>query len=450
MRNSPVILVLAIAAITWALAAGAWSEELPDRPLTLEDCIQIALARNPQITSSEQGIVSAHAGLTRARSSYYPQLSLSVVEGLTSQTSYLSVGGSTVAFGGSKRREDLDLSLRTTFWRRGRRENVAETKTALRAAALRHTSTTQGLIELVSSDYYGVLAAQELLAVADAGVESAQEHVEQVKAFIRFGQTADVDIFPVEDDLARAQLDLIDARSSVRTAIARLKNSMGLPARAEVGLAEAPPPTAEPIPSLQDAAEIALQNRPDLLADQAALQGSRYALAQTKIRRGPGIDVTGQYLQGYTDWQSRDPSWNVSLGLSWPLFDGQATQADERAARASAVRSQADVQRLINQIALDVENALVEVERTDERRAATAKSVAAAEARLGAAEGKYQEGVGILLEVIDARAAVTSAHANQVGARYNYQISLVGLQRVMGTLPIPTIARRQGEEASSD
>lgn len=231
---------------------------------------------------------------------------------------------------------------------------------------------------------------------------------------------------------------------------ARLKNSMGVPVGTYIEVAEAPPAKEQQTPRLQEAVQIAVEHRPDMLASQAALQASQYARAQAKIRRRPVVDVTGQYVQGYTDWQARDPSWNISLGLSLPLFDGYATRADETAATASLVRSEADLQGLTNQVGLDIENALVEVERTRERMGATAISVAAAEARLAAAEGKYQQGVGILLEIIDARAAVTSARANQVTARYDYQIGLVGLQRAMGTLPVPEIRAAQRQGASGD
>lgn len=450
MGHSSVIGIVTIAIATWVASPVVFAQALPDRPLTLEDCVLIALERNPQITSSEQGIIGAQAGLTRARSSYYPQLSLSAVEGLTSRTTGLSTGGGTVGSGGSNTREDLDLTARMTFWQRGRRESVAQSAASLRSTELNHAATEQGLVEQVARDYYGVLATQQLVAVAEEGVASAREHWEQVRARIALGATAQVDIFTAEDDLARAQLDLIDARSSVRTALAGLKNTIAVPLGTSVEVTEAPPPQEWHIPLVQEGVEIALENRPDLLASQAALQGSRYALAQAKIRRGPVIDVTGQYVRGYTDWEARDPSWNVSLGLSWPLFDGYATKADETAASASLEHSRADSQRLINQVALDVENAVVEAERTRERVAATATSVAAAEARLAAAEGKYQQGVGILLEVIDARLSVTSARANQVRARYDYQIAQVGLQRAVGTLWVPEIPERQRQEVPGD
>ncbi len=449
MRNSLLMVTLTVALAIWLPAPGVLAEELPNRPLTLEDCVLIALERNPQIISSEQGVISAQAGLTGARSSFYPQLSLSAVEGLTSRVGDLSGGGG-AGSGGSNTREDIDLTARMTFWQRGRRESVAQSAASLRSAELSHASSEQALVEQVAREYYGLLAMQQLVEVAKAGVESAQDHLEQVRARIAVGVTAEVDVFTAEDDLARAQLDLIDTRSSVRMAMAGLKNTMAVPPGTSFELAEAPALQEQQVPTVQEGVEIALQSRPDVLASHATLRASQYALAQAKIRGGPLVDVTGQYIRGYTDWETRDPSWNLSVGLSWPLFDGYATKSDEKAASASLQRSRADRQRLMNQVALDVENAVVEVERTRERIAATAKSVAAAEARLAAAEGRYQQGIGILLEVIDARAAVTSARASQVRARYDYQIALVGLQSAMGTLPVPEIRGRQREEASGD
>ncbi|MBE9567018.1 MAG: TolC family protein, partial [Proteobacteria bacterium] len=56
--------------------------------------------------------------------------------------------------------------------------------------------------------------------------------------------------------------------------------------------------------------------------------------------------------------------------------------------------------------------------------------------------GRYQEGVGILLEVTDARASLTDALLSQVRAEYDYRISRVGLRRVLGTLVGPEANER--------
>jgi outer membrane protein TolC len=202
-------------------------------------------------------------------------------------------------------------------------------------------------------------------------------------------------------------------------------------------LAPPPPLVADGPPTLGDALAAAEENRPDVLSAKAAVHASGSALKQAEIRSRPVADISGRYEWGYTDWTRRDPSWDVALALSWTLFDGYATQADITSARASLARSEAQLQGMLDQVGLDVASALAEIERARERVTATAKSVAAAEARLEAAQGKYQQGVGILLEVTDARDDLTGAQANQVEADHDYRTALVGLQRVMGTLSAP-------------
>jgi len=436
LRAAPIHIVAVLVTLWTALGPAAASPELPSRALSLEDCVAIALRENPQVSSSRQGIVSGEAGLTRARSSYYPRLSLSATEGLTSPA----------RGGGSDTRHDVGLALGVTVWQRGRGESVAVSEASLRATQHNHASTIQGLVQQVAQDYYAVLAARELVKVAQAGVESSQAHLQQVKARAALGAAAEVDVFPAEDDLARAQLDLIDARSNAQLALARLSNSMGIPQDTKLEVAAAAPAEKEEIPLFQQAMQTAFVNRPELLAARASVAATRHSLNLAHIQRGPLLDITGLYVQEYADWAALGPSWDLLLGLSWPLFDGYATKADETAARARRKQPEAELQRLIDQVGLEVQQALVEVGRTSERVQASAKSVAAAQARLAAAEGRYQQGVGILLEVIDARVSLTNALATQVQARYGYQTALVGLQRSLGALPVPTAQAREGEQ----
>ena len=412
-------------ALLVAIGTAALAEETTG-PLTLDQCVLIALERNPRLTASEQGVIGADAALTRARSPYYPQLTLGLVEAVTNDPA-----------DGTDRTEDASLVLRQTIWESGLRESVQERAARLESAEFGYASDVQSLVEQVAADYYGVLASDRLVEVAEAGVESSTRHLEEVQARIEVGVSAAVDEATAQDDLARAELSLIDARGLVRVARARLKTRMGLPQQTVLQLAPPPPVAEEELPTLGQALSTAGRNRPDILSTTAAVEASRKAARQAEIRRGPVAGVSGRYDWGYVDWARRDPSWDLALTLSWALFDGYATAADVEAGRASLAQSEAQLQAVLDDVGLEVESALTQVERARERVAATAKSVAAAEARLRAAEGKYQQGVGILLEVTDARAALTSAQAEQIQAAYDYRTALVTLERVLGTLSPP-------------
>jgi outer membrane protein len=442
---------LAVLTVWLGFAFGAMASppDVSGRPLSLEECTRVALGNNPQIDASRQGVVSAQAGVTRARSSYYPQLSLSVVEGLTSGRSAGALGGA-AGSAASNTTEELGLDLGVTLWRSGRNDNVAESRSSLEAAKMSHENTMQALVEQVAIDYYGALASQELVSVAQAGVEASEQHLREVQRRIDLGDAAEVDIFTAEDDLAQARLSLIDARSGVRSALAQLKAAMGVPYGTDLQIAAAPTATEEHLPSLQQAVDSALQMRPDVLASRANVQARRYALKQAKTERGPTLEVSGQHSIGYTEWDDRDCSWNVLASVSWPIFDGKATKADEVSARATLRAAEADLKQLGNELARSIEDALTEVERTRERIEATGKSVAAADARQRAAEAKYRRGVGILLEVTDARAALTNATAGQVRARFDHQVALVALQRAMGTLALPGVEAAPAGESHDD
>lgn len=439
-RCLPTAALVLLAMVSWPAWAPAGepaaAPEALESPLTLSRCLLIALDRNPQLVASRQDVASARAGLTRVRSSYYPQLSLSAEEALGS--GFAGVAGAS----DTERTERMAFSASQTLWQSGRRERVAQSQEQLAGAEYAYAFAVQSLLEQVASDYYGVLAADRLVEVQAAGRDSAARHLEEVQARIKVGFAAPVDEFTAQADLARADLALVDARRNATVSRARLKTTMGVAPTVSLDLIEPEAPVPGAAPPLAEALDVARQNRPDILRAETGVRAARYSLAQAEISRGPATDVSAVYDWGYDDWDARDASWDVGLRLSMPLFDGYASEADVRSARAALERSRAQLQSTLNNAGFDVESALADVQRARERVRATAVSVAAAEARLRAAEGKYKQGVGILLEVTDARAALTDARAQQVQADYDYRIALVALDRSLGVLSAP----ESGEE----
>ena len=393
---------------------------------TLEDCIRTALAHNPQLVSSAQDIAVARNSLRQARSSYSPQLGLSASEGL-----HGSRGRNNATDNGAS------LTLDMTFWRTGRQDSVAQSKANVASALSSHGDTRLGVAQLVADDYYAVLAASELVGVAKAGVEYAEQHRAQVATQIEKGSVAAVEIHTVDDDLAQARLSLIEARSTMRTAMATLKTDMGLPYTTDLQLAPALMGTEQNVPAEADAVATALAKRPDLQAQRATVQARRSAVRVARAARGPVLEVSGQAAQDYADWDDTNSSWDLTAGLTWPLADGGYTAAAQRTAEANLTASEASLQNLSNEAALAVQTALIELERTTESIKACEEALTAATARLKAAEVKYSEGLGILIEVTSARQDLTGAEADLVRARFDYQTAVIALQREMGTLPLP-------------
>lgn len=411
----------------WAVCAAVFAQ---DQPQTLDDLVRLALTRSPQLVASEQNVVSAAASVRQARSSYAPQLTLTGTAGTS--------GGS--AGGTAQDTNAAGLNLGLTFWRSGREASVTQSRASARAAVSTHADRRLTVAELIADDYYAVLAATELVGVAKAGVELAEQTREQVRRQIAAGTVAAVELHTAEDDLAQAKLSLIDARSTVQTALAALKADLGLPYTTALPLAPALMGTEYTAPELAAAVDTALAMRPDLVAQRAVIDARQAAVRVAKAARGPVVEVAGQAGAAYAEDTHDSTSWRLTAGLTWPLADGGYTAAGQTIAERNLLASRADLQTLVDQAAFEVQSALIDLQRAGERIKASEEAVTAATARLHGAEVKYAEGLGILLEVTDARRTLTSTQAELVRARYDYQVAQIALQRAQGTLPLPATA----------
>jgi len=406
-------------------------ESQTPRPWTLEQCIAAAFRSNPTVCISTEGIVSAEAAVRQARSGYYPTAELTADATLGNPRT--SDSGTTV----SGNSAGADLAIDWTLFETGRSESVGESRSELTVARLAHVITLRDLARDVAVDYYAVLAARELVQVAEDGLQAAKEHLQAVEARIRHGTTAEVDRFAADSDVAQADLDLIDARTGVLLAVARLRNLIGLDHTVAFDVAPAGAEPEVPAPPLSEAVAQALLRRPEIAEAEASRRAREYAAERADKARGPSLSLSTSLGYGLSTGNSTGGTVRLSGGLSWPLFS-RALAASEDSARSALRRAQASQRSQALGVGLEVEEALIEVERTAQQIQTGEKAVAAAEARLRAARGRYANEVGILLDLTDARADLTSAQASLVSVRFDHQVALVALRHAMGNLPIPS------------
>ncbi len=401
----------------------------PPDAWTLEICILTALENSPEVQVAAEAVVSAEAAVDSARSGRYPQVSADAEVGAGEPT---SSGARSIAYG------DIGLSVDWTAYKTGRLDAERQTRAELDAAHLDYYDAIQALVETVAVDYYAVLAANELVAVAEDGLKAARGHLHDVETRIAFGDSPEIDIHQAEEDVAQAEMDLIDAKSDARVLFARLRNVLGLDHTAEFGLARTAPDLEEALPAMSDAVATAYVNRRDIGASRATIRARRFALHQTEDARGPSFEVGASTGLAHDFSNGGSARWSLSAGMSWPIFDGGSRRASEDRARSSLRQAEASLRITELQVALETEEAIIELERATEQIAAAEKSLEAATAQLDAARKKLAANKGILLEVTDARAAYTSAGAALVRARFDRQVAVVALRRATGTLPIPS------------
>jgi OMF family outer membrane factor len=253
-----------------------------------------------------------------------------------------------------------------------------------------------------------------------------------VQARIDAEDAAPVEIHTVRAQLHQAQLDLSLARNQADTSRAGLRAALGAP-DARIGLAdELREPAA--LPDLDESLAAALAARPDIARQEAMVRGARVGAKLARIQRSPRVTVLGAGEYGRHNGSS-GPSWSVYGGVEQTLFDGGATRAAVARADAELRAAQAQLQRLKQDVQVEVETAWLSIRQSAE---ATASALAArdeAQAALSAAETRYSARVGILLEVTDAQARAEQADVGVLRAQYDYNLAVADLQRATGAQP---------------
>jgi outer membrane protein TolC len=231
-----------------------------------------------------------------------------------------------------------------------------------------------------------------------------------------------------EVDVANARVDVIRARNAERLARVALNTAMGIdvdtPTRVQDNL------IYEPVQfdRMQHRAE-ALRQRPE--NRQARLQ-VEVAEAQERLAFRnffPNLSGVGAYGGTTSDLNQ---SWSVGLTLSWTIFDGgnlvgryQESKANLDAARARLRASELDIIQ-------NVEQAEISAEEGQERIQAAQAAVASAEENFRLAQGRFDAGVGTILELTDAQLALTQAQNTEAQALSDFRIALYRLDRALG------------------
>ena len=399
--------------------------------LTIEDAVRIGLENHPRIRSASERVSSQQAVLGQQMSAYYPTISMSN-QYRTSQSS--TNGGNDHAADSFSSQASFNLTL----YNFGKREgNVQAARETVDATKQDYETTNQDTILAIKQAYYVYLGSQALVNVRKDTVRNRDLLVRQARGFYEVGTRARIDVARAEANLYTAQADLIAAENAVKIAWVTLRNAMGSPRLPEQPVAEDSPETVFSM-NLAGARNVAFDSRTELKSFDAQRRASDQLIAVARRGHLPDIIFDASYGRRHVSDQTGlntfplQPTWSVQLSLNIPIFDGFRTtnRVEETLHNYYNVKAQEEDRR--QQIALEVEQSYLRVVETQERIKATDSAAKAAKENLDLAQGRYQVGVGSIIEVTDAETLYTDAQTTYIRTIYDYKIADAQLARAMG------------------
>jgi outer membrane protein len=439
--------------VTGALPA---QQTTPPGTFTLAQAVENSLKNYPSIRVSQEQINAAAAAIQLARTAYLPKvdalaqvnratrnnvfgllLPQSVIPSMSGpvigSNNFGSVWGS--AIGGLVTWEPFDFGLR------GANVAVANAARAQSEAAVKRT---QFEVAVVAVDaYLTLVAAQETVRAAQAGVDRADVIVKTITAQVNAQLRPGADQSRAEAELAAARTQLIQAEQAIEVSRATLSQFIGSdPSQIAVvtGSLVRLPPDQTP-PSLNTATNPAMVEQ-NAAVEQArahlrALERTyfpRFYLQGAAYARGTGAENNGDRLGGLNGLAPNFQNYALGFSVTFPILDLPSLRARE-AAQSATIRSQA---ARSEQIAVDLRaqwNRAVAILNGARRIAAnTPVQVSAARAASQQATARYQAGLGNIDEVAEAQRLLTQAEIDDVLARLGVWRGLLGIATAAGDI----------------
>jgi outer membrane protein TolC len=186
---------------------------------------------------------------------------------------------------------------------------------------------------------------------------------------------------------------------------------------------------------IQALIEQAIIQRPDLIATESELKASLANIESVKAEAKPKvkIEASNQYDSETIFLRDINAS-QVGISVTIPFFEGYKPSYLIRSAEATAELKASKRDQLRLQVSLDVWTAYQNLKTANESTKASQILLTSAEESSHVALGRYKEGVGNIIDTLNAQSALASAKQQKIQSILNWNIARTTLAQSIGVL----------------
>ncbi len=404
--------------------------------LDLSGWVRVAMENSPEIAISSADLMSAEASLTSSESFLWPRLSFNS----STSHSWSSVpdmsGGYT----------DTDYSSWSMSASISQELLASGGSSWLRMSGSRHTleasrfDMDQARLDLtmdVVESYYGVIESVQLLISSKRAEERSSEQLRRTEALYEIGGATNLELIQAEVQQSSNSLSSLQREQAVSnsyTALYQTAGVVGSEYRVNTNAVLQPVSIAAAVNY-----SLELSGNNTIASSMERLTAAQNIYESNKRTYWPSLNAGGNWNWNndeldFEDFSNRD-SWQVSLTLSWTLFDGFSRSGIIQSSRASLLRQQASNEALVNSIKsllLTAQNNLISSIRTWEL---SLQVLNQANEKLRLSMMSYDLGSISLLDLLDAQSDITSAEASVESSRTSSLIAEARLLVLLGRTP---------------
>ncbi|KVD94622.1 Fis family transcriptional regulator [Burkholderia stagnalis] len=415
-------------------------------PLRLQDAVERALCNHPKTRQAWANVKIQSAAVGIGRAAFLPTVNGNW-QGTRDIAANHVTGYPQYDSNYITNSQSASVSLSWVLYDFGGRSAALRNASELLAAAqANQLATLQTVFGVIAKDYYSAQAAQGALAEAREVERTARDSANVAMARVDRGVAAISDQLQAQTALAEAVVNRTRAESDWASAVGTLASDMDLMPTTPITLpdvSDGVKPDHEFGDSVTALIEDAQRHYPGIAAAEAQVAAARAKSAQIRAEGLPRLNLVAQYnfnnqptsLQlGFPVFPATHREWYLGLQVTIPIFEGFARTYQVRQADAQT-ELQVDLwAEARQQVGLDVWNSYHALQSATKNVNNSAYFLTLAQHSYEAAQRRYQIGVGNILELLNAQAALANAKKQRIQALTDWRSARLQLASRLGRL----------------
>lgn len=414
----------------------------PELKLSLRDAIQAAIDNNVNVRLLKERIAAAQAQANTSFGALLPNVS-GYVSGRSQTVNLGAFGLPPERLSGLGLRRSVTDPFEVYDARATLVQNIFSlsliqrwraAKSGVDVASLEAEVTKRDVMATVGLLYIEALRADEAVKARQADIDLAQQLVKLAKDRKAAGVATGLDVTREEVQLENHRQQLLVAQNDQESARLTLIRALGIDFEVRVVLTDELRFAPEQAQPAEQVLTIARQQRLELRAQENRQKLAALSLSSVTSERIPSLSLAGDY--GWIGLKPEDALATRSIGLTFsiPIFDGGQRESRISETRSRVRQESIRMKDVSDQVNLEVRNALLTLESSQQQVAVAQKGIDLAAKELTFARDRFEAGLTTNIEVTNAQTSMARARDNLIEALFRFNASRINLARAKGEI----------------
>lgn len=414
------------------------------KSVTIDEAVSTALENNNLLKSAKSQIDKSKGAKTEAFSYHFPKLDLSLSYSRTDNPVYVFMGKLTqeqfsmMDFAIDKLNNPSPLtnyqgkvSLALPIFTGGK---IASYNRAadfgIKVSENKYNEAKESVIKGVTQAFYGAILAEQAVKVYEEAVETAKAHEKQISLMHKEGLVLDSDLLRIRVYLKDVEQELLSRRADLEIARTYLAYAMGVdyPVKPEGDITLYIPVEKD----LDSLIQIGEKQRGELIAMENVLNQAKEGVKIKKADYFPQVGLGASYERDYNNSGDFGKNWMVAVEVKIPIFDAGQRKGALLSAKADEISAASYLADLRLKTDLEIKEAYLKLKSSEEKIKVSESQLEQAKENQRIVAKRYEEGLALITELLDADITVTATVLSRTKAYYDALTQKAELARCVG------------------